>query len=55
MKPAGRRFFKCKNSKHKVKTKGKHVKAWWEDVCQKDKNSDKQQVKKDIKNEIELE
>jgi len=54
MQPLGRRHFKPPSQcKHKIKSKGKHLKAWWEDLGGASKTRDKQASKKAIKFEVE--
>ena len=54
MKPMGRQFYKDKTGgKHFTKIKGK-VHSWWTDVCQPSNKRARQDFRKEIESELDI-
>lgn len=53
MKPFGRKTIQIPNGKHHTKINGKHLIGWWENIVSLCKKRERQQVKVDIKRELE--
>ena len=53
MKPMGRAYYMGKGGKHCIKSAGKAY-AWWKDVCAPSKKRERQKVKKDIRQEVNI-
>ena len=51
MKPLGRKYYRCptqSKTDYHIHQNGHKVENWWEEVCQPNKKSERQQIKKEI-------
>lgn len=52
MKAMGRVKIRMPVGKWKIKSNGKHIPAWWEDIAMRSKTSVRMAAKRDIRNQL---